>query len=155
MVVTTKKGEVGQLRALFDKYKLYYDQDNPNSKDNDVFIHKHYKIITRQGIQKIEAQAGIVCMFFVEHVSPELCVVRGTGTMGSKIYNTFGSANTDNSPNDYLMEIAEKRCRSRLVLSLAGLYELGFFGQEEAKEFDDKVTRIQSDGVTATTLFKK
>ena len=52
-------GNAELLNEIFVKYQLIYDKENPNSKSNDVYKHKHYTIITRQGIQKIERQAGI------------------------------------------------------------------------------------------------
>lgn len=142
------------LKELFTKYKLNYDRNDPNSKSNDVYVHKHYTIITRQGIQKIEKEAHIYCdINILEGVSsPNNIVMRGVGTaLGGQSYVTFASATTENSKNNYYAEIAEKRCRSRLVLTLAGLYELGAFGEDEADSFSDIV---KSQRNTSTVAYK-
>lgn len=127
------------LNALFAKYNLVFDANDPNSKDNDVYIHKHYKIITRGGIQKIEKASGIVCDIKIVHSGPDYCNVSGVGThpdTGAS-YTTLASANADTCKNGYYVEMAEKRCRSRLILTLAGLYETGqVFGQDEMEDGD-------------------
>ena len=126
------------LNSLFHKYNLIFDADNPESKDNDVFIHKHYKIIKRGGIQKIEKAAGIQCKIDIVHSGPNFCNVVGVGTTAEgQTYQTLACANEENSSNAYYAEMAEKRCRSRLILTLAGLYETGeVFGEDEADDFN-------------------
>lgn len=135
------------LNELFSKYGLVYDSSNPGSKDNDVFSHKHYKIITRTGIQKIERATKIQCSFRPVYVAKDIVVLKGTGTLPvGTTYETFASASDVTSTNNYYAEMAEKRCRSRLVLTLAGLYELGVFGEDEADDFKS-VVKAQQDGV--------
>lgn len=125
------------LKALFDKYELVFDITRPDSKDNDVYIHKHYKIITRGGIQKIEKSAGIKTEITINDSGRDFCNVTGTGWLGDTSYTTLASANADTCKNGYYVEMAEKRCRSRLVLTLAGLYETGMvFGQDEMDDGD-------------------
>ena len=130
------------LSNLFKKYGLIYDTSNPNSKDNDVFVHKHYKIITRGGIQKIEKSSGIKCSISIVHSGVDYCNVTGTGTSSDgTTYTTLASANSGNTTNAYYTEMAEKRCRSRLILTLAGLYETGLvFGEDEADDFKKEST---------------
>lgn len=129
------------LNKLFKDYGLFYDGD-PNNKDNDVFVHKHYKIITRSGIEKIQKSAGIDISYKLAGCGESYAIVHATGRRfdaagvevdGSPL-ETFGSANLDNSPNSYYAEVAEKRAMSRIVLKLAGMYEYGVFGQDEFKE---------------------
>mgnify|MGYP000167703573 CR=1 FL=1 len=54
---------------------------------------------------------------------------------------TFGSAlkgatfKDGNTNSWYVMEMAEKRAMSRLVLKQIGAYELGMMGQDESEEF--------------------
>jgi len=138
------------LNTLFQKYKLHYDPTNPNSKANDVFKHKHYTIITRQGIQKIEKEAGVVCdIQVVDSIStPTNVTMRGTGSVTGengiiRNYTTFASASAETSNNQYYAEMAEKRCRSRLVLTLVGLYELGVYGEDEADTFAETVKKMK------------
>lgn len=128
-------------RELFKKYALNYDKDNPDSKANDVYVHRHYTIITRQGIQKIERATGIKCeLEYIPTPEPRYVVIKGTGrAQDGTTYTTFASASPETSKNPYYVEMAEKRCRSRLILTLAGLYELGAFGEDEADSFSDVV----------------
>lgn len=142
------------LRDLFKKYNLTYDSSDPNSKANDVYKHKHYTIITRQGIQKIERASGIQCTIdIVTPVSdPNNIIMKGFGVnKDGATYTTFGSASAETSQNKYYAEMAEKRVRSRLVLTLAGLYELGVFGEDEADSFSKEVEKQQAqEGQRAT-----
>jgi len=116
-----------KLTVLYKKYEL---------EKTDVFKHQHYLIITRSGIEKIQAVAKIKVNFDVIKCERDFCVV--------KAYNdnleTFGSAlkgdfKTGNCNSWYVMEMAEKRALSRLVLKTTGFYELGVFGEDEAEEF--------------------
>ena|SRR6056300_1641239 len=116
-----------KLAVLYRKYEL---------EKTDVFKHQHYLIITRSGIEKIQAVAKIKVNFDVIKCERDFCVV--------KAYNdkleTFGSAlkgdfKTGNCNSWYVMEMAEKRALSRLVLKTTGFYELGVFGEDESEEF--------------------
>lgn len=124
------------LSDLFKKYDLTKD---------DVFKHKHYTIITRAGVQKIERTAGIICdIDVVDSIStPTNVTMKGIGHAEGKSYITFASASELTSTNTYYAEMAEKRCRARLVLTLAGLYELGVYSADEADEFKDSVKKQQ------------
>ena len=112
-----------------------------NLTEDDVFSHQHYKIITRGGINKIEANMNISVFFEVIRCEPHFAVVKAKATMGNKELETFGSALKGNTFKDgntnswYVMEMAEKRAMSRAVLKLAGFYELGVFGEDESESF--------------------
>jgi len=116
-----------KLTVLYKKYEL---------EKSDVFKHQHYLIITRSGIEKIQAVAKIKVNFDVIKCERDFCVI--------KAYNdkleTFGSAlkgdfKTGNCNSWYVMEMAEKRAISRLVLKTTGFYELGVFGEDESEDF--------------------
>jgi hypothetical protein len=116
-----------KLTVLYKKYEL---------EKSDVFKHQHYLIITRSGIEKIQAVANIKVNFNVIKCERDFCVI--------KAYNdkleTFGSAlkgdfKTGNCNSWYVMEMAEKRALSRLVLKTTGFYELGVFGEDESEDF--------------------
>ena len=116
-----------KLTILYKKYEL---------EKSDVFKHQHYLIITRSGIEKIQAIANIKVNFDVIKCEKDFCVI--------KAYNdkleTFGSAlkgdfKTGNCNSWYVMEMAEKRALSRLVLKTTGFYELGVFGEDESEDF--------------------
>jgi hypothetical protein len=136
-----------KLTVLYKKYEL---------TPEDVFKHKHYLIITRQGIDKIQAKEGIFISYDAVKVEPEFCVVKaiakkehesgadwlsietfGSARYGAKTWNEekkkwdeFGNTTTW-----YVMEMAEKRAMSRAVLKLTGFYELGVFGEDESEDF--------------------
>lgn len=134
---TELKTKAEQLNELFTTYGLYYDPKNPDSKDNDVFVHRHYKIITRAGIQKIEKALDIKCVFTPIAVGENFCYLSVVGTLpNGRSYQTLASASDGtHKGSPYWPEMAEKRARSRVVLTLAGLYEQGVFGEDEADDF--------------------
>ena len=112
-----------------------------NLTDEDVFSHQHYKIITRAGIDKIQANVDISIVYDVIICEPPFAVVKAKAKMGDKEIETFGSAlkgatfKDGNTNSWYVMEMAEKRAMSRAVLKLAGFYELGVFGEDESESF--------------------
>ena len=92
---------------------------------DDVFKHQHYVIITRSGIDKIQA------------------IEKANAVKGETSIQTFGSAlkggfKDGNCNTWYVMEMAEKRAMSRAVLKLTGFYELGVFGEDESEDFKQK-----------------
>lgn len=135
-----------KLKELYTVYGL---------EKEDVYQHKHYSIITRSGIDKIQAKAGIIIEYEAVKVEPEFCVVKAKALKGEAGIETFGSAkygskNWDASKNNgkggwnetgntstwYVMEMAEKRAMSRAVLKVTGFYELGVFGEDESEDFN-------------------
>jgi|TARA_R110001632_G_scaffold52524_8_gene130204 hypothetical protein len=118
---------------------------------DDVFKHAHYLIITRSGIDKIQAIEGIEIDYEVIKCEKDFCVVKAKawhlGVGGAEVnkikIQTFGSAlkggfKDGNCNSWYVMEMAEKRAMSRAVLKLTGFYELGVFGEDEAEDFKRK-----------------
>ena len=133
-----------RLTVLYKKYEL---------TPEDVFKHKHYLIITRQGIDKIQAKEGIFISYDAVKVEPEFCVVKAMASKDDAKIETFGSAKYGaktwndekkkwdefgNTTTWYVMEMAEKRAMSRAVLKLTGFYELGVFGEDESEDFKRK-----------------
>ena len=126
-----------KLTELYKKYELTKD---------DVFKHQHYLIITRSGIDKIQAVAKINVRYVVVNCEKDFCVVKAKATnfdLTTQI-ETFGSAlkgkdfKDGNTNSWYVMEMAEKRAMSRAVLKLTGFYELGVFGEDESEDFKKK-----------------
>lgn len=121
-----------QLNKLFKENGLIKE---------DFFAHQHYTIITRSGIEKIQAAKNIKITYDVIECKPNFAVVKAYATMNENTIETFASAlrgatfKEGNTSNWYVMETAEKRCMSRAVLKLAGLYEHDVFGEEEADAF--------------------
>ena len=121
-----------KLVDLYKKYEL---------EKQDVFKHQHYVIITRQGIEKIAAKENIAINYEVVKCEPNFAVVKANAKKEGVEIQTFGSAlkganyKDGNCNSWYVMEMAEKRALSRLVLKTTGFYELGVFGEDESEEF--------------------
>lgn len=86
------------MNELFKKFGLVYDAEN--KKDSDVFISRNFKIITRAGIQKIQASMDIKSSYDVVFVNDTSIIIKGTfsytesdGTVVST--QTFGEASVD------------------------------------------------------------
>ena len=120
-----------KLIELYKKYGL--------SKE-DVFKHKNYVIITRSGIDKIQGVAGIKINYSVVKCDTNFAVVKAS----TEHLETFGTAlkgltfKDGNTNSWYVMEMAEKRAMSRIVLKTCGFYELGVFGEDESEYFKKK-----------------
>lgn len=132
---------------------------------NDIFAHKHYKIITRNGIDKIQYAAKITVSYepVLMHFSGSdyAVIIKAIGTrfdeQGNRIgtIETFGESMPGNTKNEYPVAMAEKRAMARAVLKLAGLYKEGFFSEDEADDFAESVKRgrrIGEGNVTITQL---
>ena len=82
---------------------------------DDVFKHQHYIIITRSGIDKIQALENIHIKYDVIKCEPNFSVVQATAIKGTNTIQTFGSALKGSTYQDgntnswYVMEMAEKR----------------------------------------------
>ncbi len=124
-----------KLKELYLKYEL--DKE-------DFFKHQHYTIITRQGIDKIQAKEQIYVSYEVIKCKPNFAVFKAKAQKEGKMIETFGSAlkgagYKDGTTNSfYVAEMAEKRAMSRAVLKLTGFYELGVFGEDESESFKKK-----------------
>jgi hypothetical protein len=130
-----------KLKVLYKEYDL---------TEEDVFKHKHYLIITRSGIEKIQVKSDIKLTYEVVRCEKDFASIKAIATKDSKKVETFGSAlygakvwdeakkkwnEKGNTTTHYIIEMAEKRAMSRAVLKLTGFYELGVFGEDEAEDF--------------------
>ena len=145
--------------------KKLYDQFGLSS--SDVYSHKHYKIITRSGIEKIQAKAKIEIKYDVIACQPDFCAIKATSLIGAGRtlpMQTFGSAKhggrtqnqngkwveQGNTTSWYIAEIAEKRAMARLVLKVTGFYELGFFSEDESDDFKATLPKINPKQLAAS-----
>jgi hypothetical protein len=108
-----------------------------NLTEEDVFKHKFYNIITRSGVDKIQAKNDIQITYDLIYNSNDLkfIIIKATGTMGDQVIETFGECSPNNNQNSYGVAIAEKRAMSRAVLKLAGFYQHQVFGEDESDAF--------------------
>ena len=109
-----------------------------NLTDEDYFKHKFYTIITRSGIDKIQAINDIQIKYELIFISPDTkcIIIKATARMGDKVIETFGEAAPNNNQNSYPVAMAEKRAMSRACLKLTGFYENNVFGESEADVFN-------------------
>jgi|TARA_R100001594_G_scaffold14475_6_gene30841 hypothetical protein len=109
-----------------------------NLTDEDYFKHKFYTIITRSGIDKIQAINDIQIKYELIFNSPDTkcIIIKATARMGDKVIETFGEAAPNNNQNSYPVAMAEKRAMSRACLKLTGFYENNVFGESEADVFN-------------------
>ena len=112
-----------------------------NLTTEDVFKHQHYTIITRAGIDKIQANIDINIVYEVIRCEPPFAVVKAKAKMGNKEIETFGSALKGNTFKDgntnswYVLEMAQKRSMSRGILELVGFTALGHYAEDESETF--------------------
>ena len=130
-----------KLTELYHKYNLTAD---------DFFKHQHYTIITRQGIDKIQAIEQIAIDYEVIKCETNFAVFKALAEKDGKRIETFGSAlkgenyKDGNTNSWYVAEMAEKRAMSRAVLKLTGFYELGVFGEDESESFKKPKTEYKT-----------
>ena len=122
------------LKSMYEKYSL---------TATDFFKHQHYTIITRGGIDKIQAIENIYIDYEVIRCEENFAVVKARAEKENAKIQTFGSAlkgdfKSGNCNSFYVMEMAEKRAMSRAVLKLTGFYALGHFGEDESETFKRK-----------------
>jgi hypothetical protein len=117
-----------EIAKLYKKYDL---------TESDVFKHAHYLIITRAGIDKIQAKADINISYELIHNSNDnkCVIIKATAEMDGDIIETFGESSPENTVNKYPVAMAEKRAMSRAVLKLTGFYAFGAMGQDESDDF--------------------
>ena len=99
--------------------KIYKDNDLTKK---DIYKDKRgFAIITRSGIEKIQANNEIAVTYEVIKAELDNCIVKATSLIKegeewiSKM-ETFGSATKDNCRQPFRMEIAEKRALARVII---------------------------------------
>ena len=123
------------------RFKVLAEENNL-TKDHFFKAPQGYVIITRQGIERIQAYRGIRVKNDIVSLSDDLkyCVVKAYGEMTQKdglpmLMETYGEASPENAKQKYKVAMAEKRALSRVVLKLSGLYEIGVYSEDESDDF--------------------
>jgi hypothetical protein len=94
-----------KLKELYLKYEL---------TPEDVYKHQHYTIITRQGIDKIQAKEQIYVDYEVIRCETNYAVFKAKAQKDGTMIQTFGSAlkgdtfKDGNTNSWYVAEMAEK-----------------------------------------------
>lgn len=106
-------------------------------------------IIRRTGIDKLELQLGmtfniesLICTPYGNKVN---VIVYGSGrTKDGDYVKALASANPDNCSYANYAETAEKRCRHKLILKLARLYQHDIFSQDEDESWSESRNNYQA-----------
>ena len=118
-----------------EKLNSLYAKHNLTTEDIFKNPSQGWTIITRGGIDKVQAGSGIDIKYDI--ISHELnnIIIKATATLGDVKIETFGEASPKNCRNGYPVAIAEKRAMSRAVLKITGFYAAGVMGEDEADDF--------------------
>tara|TARA_R100001443_G_scaffold113463_1_gene128204 strand:- start:3594 stop:4010 length:417 start_codon:yes stop_codon:yes gene_type:complete len=133
-----------KLKEIYKKYNLEKD---------DIFVlkfgGKDKPIITRAGIEKIQAQLDISVNFKIEKISEDhkSCIILAQGAIMKEVEGpqgstrqplamaqSFGEVSPANNKSNFPICMAEKRGLARVVLKMANL--AGFYSEDEAEEFN-------------------
>ena len=126
-----------RLAVLYKKYEL--------TKDDVFSSPQGWTIITRAGIDSIQAQEDILISYDVVEYTPAVsAAVKAVGIIGERKIETYGEANSKNCRATYPLAMAEKRAMSRIVLKLTGFYALGVFGEDESEDFAAEIKKQKS-----------
>lgn len=116
-------------------------KENGLAKDHFFKSPQGFVIITRQGIERIQAHKGIRVRYEMVHLTDDckFVVIKAIGEMNGNglpvQMETYGESAPNNTRQTYPVAMAEKRALSRVVLKLSGLYEVGVFGEDESDDF--------------------
>ena len=120
-------------------------KENGLTKDHFFKSPQGFVIITRQGIERIQAHKAIRVTYEVISLSDDLkhVVLKANGEMSNSKglpiqMETFGESSPDNTKQKYPVAMAEKRALARCILKISGMYELGVFSEDESDDFKRK-----------------
>lgn len=126
-----------QRKALLLDYKLVADDFYTRKEDFSDKI-----IIRRTGIDKL--QRAVRMSFTIESIQTvpygsKVCTtIVGRGGLPDGDYTrTVASANPDNCDFPHYAEVAEKRCRHRLLLQLCRLYDHDIYSDIESQKWTE------------------
>ena len=130
-----------RLNELFKKYNL--------SKEDYFKSPQGWTIITRSGIDAIQAGANIGVSYDVITMERDFVVIKAIAGVDGRTVESFGEAlvgkyPVGNTKSNYPVAIAEKRAMARVVLKLAGFYQLGAFSEDESEDFKDERVEINT-----------
>ena len=138
------ESRIESLRKLFIENNLHKEDAYKDKRD--------FVIITRTGIEKIQARHKIVVAYEPVHIALDFVVIKAIATSsmpdGSEaLIETFGEASKANTSNAYMVAMAEKRALSRAVLKLSGFYQHNVFGQDEIESNSQDNGHVRSNGM--------
>jgi hypothetical protein len=127
-----------KLRELFKEYEL--------SNDDYFKSPQGWTIITRSGIDKIQAKAEVKIHYESIVVEKDFVVIKAKAEYGKNYIETYGEADRNsNCRQTYPVAMAEKRAMSRAVLKLTGFYSAGVFSEDESDDFKRPKKKVMAD----------
>jgi hypothetical protein len=107
---------------------------------------KDIPIITRTGIEKIQAKDQMTITYKLENVSPDhkYVIIKAIAMKGNILMESYGEANPSNCKQSYPIAIAEKRAKARVVLMMSGFYREGLYSEDEFEPEVIKQNRLNS-----------
>ena len=128
------KPDTSRFKELVELYGL--------TKDDFFKGAQGFIIVTRTGVEKIQYQLDVTVKFVpvaeFTDISKGMYAVKAfavKNTPEGKLHiESFGECSPKNNRNAYPIAMAEKRALSRVVLKMAGFYELGVYGEDEMNQ---------------------
>jgi len=130
--------------------KIYKENDLDKS---DVYKDRRgFSIITRSGIEKIQAKNEISVSYEVIKAELDNCIVKATslireGDEWIPKMETFGSATKDNCRQPFRMEIAEKRALARVIIKTMNYTNV--LGEDEISYQKEKSSLVNDNDLDA------
>ena len=124
---------MGQLTES-DKARMRDIYERNGLTKDDVFVHRHFVIIKRTGIEKLQAKNKIDVEFHEIVMERDFVVIKAVAYIAELNIRveTYGEAGSENCKNTYYVMTAEKRALSRAVLKAIGLYsEANVYSEDE------------------------
>tara|TARA_Y100001937_G_C7129648_1_gene336614 strand:+ start:95 stop:487 length:393 start_codon:yes stop_codon:yes gene_type:complete len=115
-----------RLRQLATDYGL--------TKEDFYKDARGFVIITRGGIEKIQARDSIGLTYVTEKLEPEFVVIKAIASVDGARVESYGEASPKNCKNSYFVAMAEKRAKARAVLQLTQFYQLGVYSEDEIED---------------------
>jgi hypothetical protein len=132
------------LKVLVKQYEI------PKS---DLFLMrlggKDIPIITRTGIEKIQAKDKMTITYKLENVSPDhkFVIIKAIAMKDNLMMESYGEANPSNCKQSYPVAIAEKRAKARVVLMMSGFYREGLYSEDEFEPETIKQNRLTHEHI--------
>jgi len=110
-----------KINDIIVKYGLHPDW---------IYVKHGVRFIKKIGIDKLAIGIGSPIDMQLAHISDHAVVIKATVVVNTVKFTVFGEVSPQNNKFPYPVAVAEKRARSRVLLSALGLH--GFlFGEDE------------------------
>jgi|TARA_Y100001963_G_C6757458_1_gene437665 hypothetical protein len=93
-----------------------------------------FVIITRNGVEKIQARDSIGLTYVTEKLEPDFVVIKAIAAVDGARVESYGEASPKNCKNSYFVAMAEKRAKARAILQLTQFYQLGVYSEDEIED---------------------